>query len=261
MSQQKVDQKKLDKKNRRSILRKKKIEEIAIREVDDLGPVLARADHQDNAIEVNARAFYRLPPMVQEFVLCHEVCHLRHNEWDEARTNALAARLFMSRARSDADRRQRQEFLSYLDGHGGYSNFAWGALISGIVSLGSTVYGIIKQRNSGWYSWDRTTAQSNLDVMLTTAFEESRRSSSKSASDYFWAQMQQYDFKDDSVDKFLSRGDNAWVKPVITKYEKKYGFGFTEVTPIDLTAYPLAIVAIGAVVAFIVYRIIKKTKK
>jgi len=39
--------------------------------------------------------------MVQEFVLCHEVCHLKYEEWDEAETNRLAARLFLDRAASE----------------------------------------------------------------------------------------------------------------------------------------------------------------
>ena len=237
---------------------------IAILERDDLGPVLARADHEENAIEVNGRAFYALPPLVQEFVLCHEVCHLVHNEWDEARTNQLAARLFLERARSAADREQRQRFLSYLDGtDGDYSNW-WQAVIAAIpaaFNLGTTIYGIVKNQNAGWYSWDKATQQSNLNVMLKAAFEQSRKSRSRSAADFFWEQLEPNTNKDDSLEKFLSRSGNAWVRQYITKYEKAYGFGFTEVTPIDLTAFPLVIVAIGAVVAFIIYRIIKKSKK
>lgn len=239
-------------------------QKITIVERTDLGPVLARADHQENAIEVNGRAFYALPPLVQEFVLCHEVCHLRHNEWDEARTNQLAARLFLERARSAADREQRQRFLSYLDGtDGDYSNW-WQAVIAAIpaaFSLGTTIYGIVKNQNAGWYSWDKATQQSNLNVMLKAAFEQSRKSRSRSAADFFWEQLEPNTNKDDSLEKFLSRSGNAWVRQYIAKYEKAYGFGFTEVTPIDLTAYPLVIVAIGAVVAFVIYRIIKKSKK
>lgn len=237
---------------------------IAILERDDLGPVLARADHQENAIEVNGMVFYALPPLVQEFVLCHEVCHLEHDEWNEARTNQLAARLFLERARSDADRDQRQRFLSYLDGtDGDYSNW-WQAVIAAIpavFNLGTTIYGIVKNQNAGWYSWDTATQQSNLKAMLKASFEESRKSSSRSAADFFWEQLQYYTNKDDSLEKFLGRSGNAWVRQYIAKYEKSYGFGFDEVTPIDITAYPLVIVAIGAVVAFIIYRIIKKSKK
>lgn len=234
--------------------------EIAIREAD-LGPVIARADHREGAIEVNASVFYKLPPMVQEFVLCHEVCHLRHNEWDEVRTNALAARLFLDRAEDADDREEREEFLSYLDGNGGYSNFAWVSLITNMASLGSTVFGIIRNRNAGWYSWDGDTQAANLKVMLTQAFEQSRRSSSRSAADYFWQQLSQYDNKDSDLDRFLGRSDNSWVPEYIRRYEKRYGFGFEEVTPVDITAYPLAMLAIGIAVGYVVYKIIKKTKK
>lgn len=233
---------------------------ITIVEREDLGPVLARADHQENVVEVNGKAFYKLPPMVQEFVLCHEVCHLRHNEWDEDRTNALAARLFLSRATDAADLAARREFLSYIDGQGGYTNFDFFAIIGSALSLGSTVFGIIKNRNAGWYSWDRATQRANIRVMLDQAFTQSRRSSKRSAEDFLWAQLQNYTNKDDSLSKFLSRSDNSWVKSEIRSYEADYGFGLGEVTPLDLTAFPLLIVAIGAVIGWAVYSIIKNRK-
>ena len=238
-------------------------EKIRITDREDLGPVLARADHELNVIEVNKAAFYKLPPMMQEFVLCHEVCHLKHNEWDEAETNRLASRLFMERATSDADRRERNKFLSYLDGTD-MSNITVSAvlgIVSGAIGLGTTIWGTIKHRNSGWYSWDDATQRSNLNVMLTQAFEQSRKTNKKSASQIFWQQLQPYDFKDSSLDEFLDRSANAWVSARIAAYEKKYGFGFDAVTPIDLTAFPLVIVAIGALVGVVVYKIIKNRKK
>ena len=238
-------------------------EKIRITDREDLGPVLARADHELNVIEVNKAAFYKLPPMMQEFVLCHEVCHLKHNEWDEAETNRLASRLFMERATSDADRRERNKFLSYLDGTD-MSNITVSAvlgIVSSAIGLGTTIWGTIKQRNSGWYSWDDATQRSNLNVMLTQAFEQSRKTNKKSAAQIFWQQLQAYDFKDDSLGEFLSRSGNAWVSGRIAAYEKKYGFGFNAVTPIDLTAFPLVIVAIGALVGVVVYKIIKNKKK
>lgn len=238
-------------------------EKIKITDRDDLGPVLARADHELNIIEVNKAAFYKLPPMMQEFVLCHEVCHLKHNEWDEAETNRLASRLFMERATGDADRRERNKFLSYLDGTD-MSNITVSAvlgIVSSAIGLGTTIWGTIKQRNSGWYSWDDATQRSNLNVMLTQAFEQSRKTNKKSAAALFWQQLQAYDFKDDSLDEFLSRSGNAWVSGRIAAYEKKYGFGFNEVTPIDITAFPVAMLAIGLVVGFVVYKIIKNSRK
>ena len=236
-------------------------EKITLRERADLGPVLARADHRYNAIEVNKKAFYGLPPMVQEFVLCHEVCHLKHNEWDENRTNELATRLFLDRSRNREDREARQEFLSYLDDNGGYSNFALSTLLSNVFSFGTSIYGVIKQRNAGWYSWNLETQKANLDVMLRQAFEESRRSGSQNAADFFWAQMRTYTNKDGMLEEFLARSSNWWVEAVIGKYEKKYGFGFSEVTPIDITAFPLVMLAIGAAIGYIVYKIVKKMKK
>lgn len=238
-------------------------DKITLRERADLGPVLARADHRDNAIEVNGKIFYSLPPQVQEFILCHEVCHLKHNEWDETRTQQLAAQLYMDRATSDADRAERQRFLSYLDGRD-MSNITVAAIlaaVSGALSLGTSIWGIVKQRNQGWYSWNEATQRSNLDVMLKQAFEQSRKTNKKSAADLFWEQFQVYTFKDSSLDDFLARSGNAWVRPVISRYETAYGFGFTEVTPIDLTAFPLLIVAVGGLLGFAIYKTIKNRKK
>lgn len=238
-------------------------EKITIVDCDDLGPVMARADHQNRVIEVNRKVFYGLPPMVQEFVLCHEVCHLRHNEHDEARTNQLAAELFMQRAQNDADRRARADFLAYLYGkEGSHSN--WVATVIAAVSaafgIGTTVWGIVKDRNAGWYSWDSATQRTNMNALLRQSFEQSRRTSKESAAQILWAQLSKYTNKDSSLKQFLERSDNSWVNALIAKYEKKYGFGFDEVTPIDLRAFPLVIVAVGALLAFAVYKIIKNRK-
>lgn len=244
-----------------------KIQGIAIREAADLGPVIARADHRDHAIEVNRKIFYGLPPMAQEFVLCHELCHLRYDDRDEARTNQRAADLFMQRATSAADREARKKFLSYLYDNGGYSNDPVSiaaiviAGISALVSISVTIYSVVSARNAGWYSWNQGTKRKWLEGALTTAFEQARRSGSHSAADYFWAQLAPCTAKDECLDEWEDRSTNEWTQAVIKKYEKAYGFGFKEVTPIDLTVYPLVIVAIGAVAAFVVYRITKKTKK
>lgn len=238
-------------------------EKIRIADREDLGPVLARADHDLNVIEVNKAAFYKLPPMMQEFVLCHEVCHLKHHEWDEAETNRLASRLFMDRAANDADRQERERFLSYLDGTD-TSNFDVAsilALASGIWNLGTGIWGTIRQRNAGWYSWDAATQRANLNVMLKQAFEQGRRSASQSAGDFLWEQLRSYTNKDSSLEEFLARTDNAWVKTVIAKYETAYGHGLEEVTAIDITAFPLVMIALGALAGFVIYKIIKNAKK
>lgn len=237
---------------------------IAIREQDDLGPVIARADHRDGAIEVNRKIFYRLPPMVQEFVLCHEVCHLRYGEWDEAETNRLASEVFLKRASDADDLEQRRRFLSYMDGEG-MSNSLTVAAVVGVVSalwgLGTSIYGVVKSRNMGWYSWSYATQSSNLDVMLEQAFEQSRKSSQRSAADFFWEIMYQYTNKDDSLEKFLNRSSNSWVESRIARYEKKYGFGFYDVTPVDWLAFPAVKFALGALVGVAVFLIGKQIIK
>lgn len=240
-----------------------KIEEIEVRECADLGPVIARADHQDRAIEVNRKLFYRLTPPVQEFVLCHEVCHLKYDDHDETRTNARAAQLYLSRATSAADRAERERFLSYMAGaDGDYSNW-WQILIEAIpaaVSLGFNIYGFIKDNNSGWYSWDKSTQQANLKVMLTQAFEQSRKSSTRSASDYFWDILYQFDNKDGSTGQFLNRSENSWVKSYVAKYEKQYSFGFADITPVDPLAFTFVKIGIGVVVGVAVFLLVRKIK-
>lgn len=244
-----------------------------VRDVPDLGPVIARADHERRAIEVNASVFYKLPPLMQEFVLVHEVCHLEWDDHDEARTNERAARLFVSRARSDLDRARREEFLEWArgrvaDGSGqaDVSNF-WSVIISAVPAafgLGVSIYNIVKQYNAGWYSLDRDTQRSCLKQMLTDAFDGSRKTNQKSAAELFWDMMEQIDFKDDNLDKFLDRSANQWVKAEIQAYEKQYGFGFREVTPIDWLSMPavrIGIVAAAFLATFLIVRKIKTKKK
>ena len=240
----------------------KEINGIAIRECADLGPVIARADHHDRAIEVNRRIFYGLPPMVQEFVLCHEVCHLQYNEHDEAVTKQIAAQLFLSRASSEVDRQSRTEFLAYAEGEDGkYSNELATIIIAAVTaafSISMTIADLVKTRNAGWYSWDLKTQEANVRSMLTQAFEQSRRSSLSSAKDFFWENLKQYDNKDKNFEKFINRDGNAWVGNYIAAFEKKYGFGFYEVTPVDWTAYTGVKVALGAIAALAAFMIIKK---
>ena len=240
----------------------KEVNGIAIRECVDLGPVIARADHRDRAIEVNSRIFYGLPPMVQEFVLCHEVCHLQYDEHDEAVTNQLAVQLFLDRATSEADRQARIEFLAFADGkEGRYSNEIAMIVIAAVTaafSISMTIADIVKTRNAGWYSWDLRTQETNVRSMLTKAFEQSRRSSLSSAKDFFWEDLKQYNNKDKNFEKFINRDGNAWVGNYIAAFEKKYGFGFYEVTPVDWTAYTGAKIALGALAGLAIFFIVKK---
>ena len=149
------------------------------------------------------------------------VCHLRYEEYDEGRTTALAADLYLRRSTDPADRQKRERFLSYLAGAGGdYSNW-WQIVIAAIpaaFSLGMSIYGAVKESNSGWYSWNQQTRRDNMKTMLTQAFEESRKSNERSAADILWYDiLLQYDNKDNSLDKFLARSENAWVKAEIAK--------------------------------------------
>lgn len=133
------------------------------------------------------------------------------------------------------------------------------------MNVAPSVAAILRQRNSGWYGWDTDTQASNLKALLTIAFEQSQKTGSESAADIFWTAFEPYDGRDDSLEKFLARADNAWVKKYIAAYEKRYGVGFYDVTPVNwlgLTAVKVGLaVAAFAVVLLIGLKTTKKLKK
>ena len=234
-----------------------KIQGIKIREAAEMG-IICGVTTNPSLIAKEGRDFNEV---------IKEITSIVDGPIDEARTNQRAADLFMQRATNADDRRARAAFLSYLESNGGYSNLGpveiaeiVGAVVTAVTSIAVTIYSVVSARNAGWYSWSQGTRRKWLEGALTMAFEQARRSGSRSAADYFWAQLAPCTAKDESLDEWEGRSANEWTKAVIKKYEKAYGVGFREVTPIDLTVYPLVIVAIGAVVAFVIYRIIKNRK-
>lgn len=78
----------------------------------DIGHWLARCNHQTKVIELNAREFDRLSPLMKDYVWIHECVHLMTGTRDEEECNRMTDEIFVSRARDSRDRQQRMDFMS-----------------------------------------------------------------------------------------------------------------------------------------------------
>lgn len=83
----------------------------------DTGHWLARCNHQSNVIELNAREFGSLSPLMKDYVWVHECVHLLTDVSDEAECNRLADEIFISRATSDKDKAARMNFIKSANDH------------------------------------------------------------------------------------------------------------------------------------------------
>ena len=78
----------------------------------NMGHWLARCNHQTNVIELNANEWDRLSPLMKDYVWIHECVHLLADETSESDTNAMSDEIFISRARSERDRKRRVAFVA-----------------------------------------------------------------------------------------------------------------------------------------------------
>lgn len=78
----------------------------------DIGHWLARCNHHTNVIELNANEWDRLSPLMKDYVWIHECVHLLADETSESDTNAMSDEIFVSRARSERDRKRRVAFVA-----------------------------------------------------------------------------------------------------------------------------------------------------
>ena len=83
----------------------------------DIGHWLARCNHQTNVIELNAREWDSLSPLMKDYVWVHECVHLITGVTDEAECNRLTDEIFVSRARNERDRKRRQDFVVSANDH------------------------------------------------------------------------------------------------------------------------------------------------
>ena len=197
--------------------------------------VYARADHENRCIEVNASVYPHLDPLMREFVMCHEVCHLEWDDHDETRTNTRACVLFVERGTTPVEREKRLEWLkAMMHDDPRYSNELVVIVISicAAVVVACTVTAAtivaVRKRNVGWYSWDRKMQEEYLNRTLTDSFNKAMDSETSTARTFFWEDFARYTAKDKNFEKFINRKKNNWVKKVITEYEARYGFGFDE---------------------------------
>ncbi len=221
--------------------------------------IYARADHVARAIEVNADVYPVLDPLMREFVMCHEVCHLEWDDNDEARTTARACFLFIDRAVTPTDRQKRIEWLKSIGMDSErYSNIATEVIMAIVaaacVAVAATAAGVVaivkgvRSRNIGWYSWDDAYKKEYLNRALTDAFNNAMQSDSSTARTFFWNDFAQYTAKDKNFDRFITRKGNTWVKQVIEKFEYRYGFGFDELYQAPDEDSPLPKIVVGVAV-------------
>ena len=235
----------------------------------DTGHWLARCDHDTGVIELNKRDFPRLSPLMQDYVWCHEYAHLLYDTFDESAVNAIVDKIFVDRGRTKAERKVRLNFLQKSEGSAYSSSFDPTTAVSWRIDK---VFGIVRDiittkiyndavfdanENSGFNSLNEEKQKIVVDTFLKSSFNLARRSSTRTAQNFFMGKMEPLltPISISSYALLVSR--YRWIADYVDKYEKKYGFGFIEVTPADYTDVYIGIaviVAILAVAGYLIYR-------
>lgn len=233
----------------------------------DTGHWLARCDHSTNVIELNRRNFFKLSPMMQDYIWIHECVHLKHDVYDEAECNRITDGIFISRAKNDSDRLERIKFV--VNSHDSTKSNFWTMLAGTLLSLGTSVATTaIANGKAGYYSLDVDARKTFVDGLLAEAFKASLLTDTQSVKNIFWDNMKPNIAK--SREQVYSgwRKNNTFVDEYIEKYEQMYNFGFDEITPINKKAHPeyqkmmKTIGAVALVLAVIVLIVVLiKTKK
>lgn len=78
----------------------------------DTGHWLARCNHQNNVVELNAREYASLSPMMRDYIWVHECVHLLADVHDETDCNSLSDEIFISRAKSKRELAERRDFVA-----------------------------------------------------------------------------------------------------------------------------------------------------
>ena len=78
----------------------------------EIGHWLARCNHQTKVIELNAREFNSLSPLLKDYIWVHECVHLLSDVRDETECNRMTDQIFISRAKNDRERNERQDFVN-----------------------------------------------------------------------------------------------------------------------------------------------------
>lgn len=78
----------------------------------EMGHWLARCNHNTNLVELNAREYASLSPMMQDYIWVHECVHLLADVHDETDCNSLSDEIFISRAKSKRELAERRDFVA-----------------------------------------------------------------------------------------------------------------------------------------------------
>ena len=78
----------------------------------DTGHWLARCNHNTKVVELNAREYASLSPMMRDYIWVHECVHLIAGVRSEADCNRLSDEIFISRAKSKRELAERSDFVA-----------------------------------------------------------------------------------------------------------------------------------------------------
>ena len=233
----------------------------------DTGHWMARCDHSSNVIELNRREFFRLSPMLQEYIWIHEHVHLLHDVYDEAECNIITDDIFVSRAKNEQERLERINFV-VRSNDSTKSNF-WTMLLGSALSLGTSyLTSTIRNRNAGYYSLGFDDRKRLVDGLLLESFQESLLTDSQSAKDIFWEKLSPTIARKKEQTYAGWYQNNEFVDEYIEKYERQYGFGFDHILPANPMAHPqyqkmmktFSIIAIALAIVVLAL-VLLKTKK
>ena len=239
----------------------------------DTGHWLARCDHSTGVIELNRREYPKLSPLYKDYVWCHEYVHLLYDIYDEGECNRIVNQIFVGRGKTEAERRERLEFILKSEGRPAVSGLVsetnpivWGLQKASDIAINIITNAKISKaaleanENSGFNALSEDDQKAAVAIMLDYAFKKARRSSTRTAQNFFMAKMEPYltPLSISSYAALVSR--YKWIADEIAAYEKRYGFGFTEVKPADNSDLLIGAAVAVAILTVAVYLIYKHKK-
>lgn len=78
----------------------------------ETGHWLARCNHNTNIVELNAREYASLSPMMRDYIWVHECVHLIAGVHNEADCNRLSDEIFILRSKSRRELAERSDFVA-----------------------------------------------------------------------------------------------------------------------------------------------------
>lgn len=229
----------------------------------DTGHWMARCDHSSRVIELNKNEFFKLSPLLQDYIWIHEHVHLLYDVRDEAECNRITDRIFISRAKDEKEKAERIKMVALSN----QNKLNWVAtLITSVIGLGTSVASSIwGGRNAGYYSLSDSDKQIYVNQLLDESFKESLLTDVQSAQEIFWTKLSPNVHRNNENTYKSWAKNNGFIDEMITRYESKYMVGFDEVTPINYLAHPtirIVVVAMALIVAAVLFYLgIKKGTK